>query len=213
MTNVVKKGDFVELDFVGRVKITNQIFDLTVESVAKKEGLERKEKFEPLIACIGSGQLIAGFDEQIISKKLGDEFEFDVLPEKAFGKKNPKLIQLTSLAIFKKRNIRPIPGIQLDIDGALATVRSVTGGRVVLDFNHPLSGKNLHYWVKVLNIITDAKQKVEATIKLLGVPYKSVSVTDKTATITFESKLPKEVQGMLIPEIKKYVSDIDIKFA
>ena len=32
----IKKGDLIELDFVGRIKETGEVFDLTIESIAKK---------------------------------------------------------------------------------------------------------------------------------------------------------------------------------
>ena len=207
----VKKGDFVELDFVGRIKATGQIFDLTVEEIAKKEDLNREAKFEPMVACIGSGQLIAGFDENVDGKDVGQEMEFDITPEKAFGKKNPKLIQLTSLQILRKRNINPVTGMQLNIDGTVATVRSVSGGRVILDFNHMLSGKALHYWVKIRKIITDKEKQVNSIIKMLGVPC-DVSFKDKTATLKLKQEVPKQIKDTISKELKKYVSDIEVKF-
>ena len=221
----VKKGDFVELDFVGRIKATGRIFDLTVEDVAQKEGLNRDAKFEPMIACIGSGQLIAGFDENIDGKEVGAEFEFDLPPEKAFGRKNPKLIQLTSLQILKKQNINPVPGMRLNLDGALATIRSVSGGRVILDFNHPLAGKELHYWVKIQKIVADKKKQVESITKMLGIPCevsvkektsqtskKPAELTTSTATLKVAKEIPKQIKDMISAELKKHVSDVEIKF-
>jgi FKBP-type peptidyl-prolyl cis-trans isomerase 2 len=208
-----KKGDFVEIDFVGKIKATGQIFDLTVEDVAKKEGIHQpKVKYEPLVAQLGSGQLIEGFDAELTDVELGKELEFDVPTEKAFGRKNPKMIQLTSLALLKKRGVNPALGMQLNIDGAVASVRSVSGGRVILDFNHPLSGKELHYWVKVKSIITDTKKKTEAVINALGVPAK-VSVKDKTVTLKMEQKVPKQITDVISAEIKKSVPDVKIAFS
>lgn len=207
----VKKGDFVELDFVGRAKATNRIFDLTVEDVAKKEGLEGRAEFKPMVACIGSGQLIKGFDEQVDGKEIGAEFEFDLPAEKAFGKKNPKLIQLTSLSLLRKRDINPVLGMQLNIDGMMATVRSVSGGRVILDFNHPLAGKELHYWVKIRKLVTDSKKKIEAIVSLLGIPCK-VDVKEKTATLKTEKPLPKQMQDIISAEIKKNIKGVAVKF-
>jgi FKBP-type peptidyl-prolyl cis-trans isomerase 2 len=212
MATKVKKGDFVELDFVGRIKVTGQIFDLTVEEIAKKENLNREAKFEPMVACIGSGQLIAGFDEQIDGKEVGEEFEFDLDSEKAFGKKNPKLIQLTSLQLLKKRNINPMTGMQLNIDGSVATVRSVSGGRVVLDFNHPLAGKVLHYWAKIRAIITDRKKQIEATVKVLGIPCEVSSLKENTATLKFNQEVPDQIKDMISKELEKQISGIKIKF-
>jgi peptidylprolyl isomerase len=208
-----KKGDFVEIDFIGKIKATGQIFDLTVEEEAKKAGIQQPNvTYEPLVAQLGSGQLIEGFDTELTGKDVGKEFEFDVPTEKAFGRKNPKMIQLTSLALLRKRGINPAPRMQLNIDGAVATVRSVSGGRVILDFNHPLSGKELHYWVKVRSIITDIKKKAEAVISALGVPAK-VSIKDKTITLKLEQKMPKQITDVISKEIKKSIPDAKIVFS
>jgi peptidylprolyl isomerase len=208
-----KKGDFVEIEFVGKIKATGQIFDLTVEEVAKKAGIHQESvKYKPLVAQLGSGQLIEGFDTELTGKELGAEFEFDVPTERAFGKKNPKMIQLTSLALLRKRGVNPATGMQLNIDGAVATVRSVSGGRVILDFNHPLSGKELHYWVTIKSVITDTKKKAEAVINALGVPAK-VSVKDKVLTLKMEQKMPKQVTDVISKEIKKSIPDVKIVFS
>ena len=34
-----KKNDFIEIDFIGRIKETNQIFDLIKEDAAKKNDI------------------------------------------------------------------------------------------------------------------------------------------------------------------------------
>ena len=42
----MQKGDFVEIDYVGRIAATNEIFDLTIEEIAKAEGVyNEKHKF------------------------------------------------------------------------------------------------------------------------------------------------------------------------
>jgi FKBP-type peptidyl-prolyl cis-trans isomerase 2 len=207
----IKNGDFVELDFVGRIKSTGQIFDLTVEDVAKKEGIADDRSFEPMIACVGSGHLIQGFDEQITGKEIGSELEFDLPAEKGFGRKNPKLIQLTSLAMFKKRNIHPVPGIQLNIDGTLATVRSVSGGRVILDFNHPLAGKELHYWVKIRKIITDTKKKAESLVSILNIPA-DVSITGNNVSLKLKEDTPKEMQDVISEQFKNNLPELKLSF-
>lgn len=207
----VKEKDFVELDFVGRIKSTSQIFDLTVEDIAKKEGLANRGEFKPLVACTKSKQLLEGFDDEIIGKEIGKEFEFDLPSDKAFGKKNPKLIQLTSTQMLKKSGVNPVQGMQLNVDGMLATVRSVTGGRVILDFNHPLAGKDLHYWVKLRRIVTDSEEKVRAITNMLGVPC-AVSVKNKVAEIKLKDDAPKENKDFISGEIKKLVPEVKVKF-
>ena len=42
----MKKGDFIKIDYVGRVSLTGEIFDLTIEDIAKKEGIfDEKRKY------------------------------------------------------------------------------------------------------------------------------------------------------------------------
>jgi len=57
-----------------------------------------------------------------------------------------------------------VPGMILTLDGAIARVKSVTSGRVVIDYNHPLAGEQVIYSIKVHEVITDDKKKIEAIL-------------------------------------------------
>ncbi len=198
----IKKGDFVAFDFVGRVKSDNHIFDLTVADIAKKEGIFKPDhKYKPITTCVGKQFVIAGLDKALEGKETGKEFDIEVKPEEAFGKRNPKLIQLAPLSAFKE--VKPVPGMQLNIDGALTTIRSVSGGRVILDFNHPLSGRTLVYWVRVQKIVSDEKEQAEALMYLFGIKAK-ISKT-KTGVSIVPEGLNKEVKQRLDGQIKELI--------
>ncbi len=116
MADNLSKGDFIEFDFIGRIKATNQIFDLTLVDVAKKENVfDEHREYKPMMAVLGSGMLIKGFDKALEGKEIGTEFEFDVLPEEAFGQRNPQMVQLVNANKFKE--FRPVPGLQFNFDG------------------------------------------------------------------------------------------------
>src|SRR3989344_7080548 len=208
MADKLKQNDFIEFVFIGRVKATNQIFDLTLVDVAKKEGVfDEQREYKPMAAVLGSGMLIKGFDKALEGKEIGEEFEFDVPPEEAFGQRNPQMVQLVNANKFKE--FRPIPGLQVNVDGVLATVRSVSGGRVTIDFNHPLAGKVLHYWAKVLRKITDLKEKILAVGKILALDFSDVLVAENKITIKGKEfgKIDKEVAGHFKEQIAKYVPE------
>ena len=40
----IKKGYFIELDYIGRIKEDGRVFDLTSEDAAKKEGLHNPKQ-------------------------------------------------------------------------------------------------------------------------------------------------------------------------
>jgi len=204
---VIKKGDFVEIDFIGRVKDGGHIFDLTKKAVAEKEGIFNKNAdYSPKIICVGNGDVVKGLDNFLEGKNIGEKYEFDVSIEEGFGKKNAKLIKMLPLNIFKKQNLRPFPGLQVDIDGSYGTVRTVSGGRVLVDFNHPLSGKELNYEIEINKLITDDTEKVKSILK--GMISKDIECTVKDGNAIIDLDLPEQYQKILADRIKKAVKSL-----
>ncbi len=209
----VKQNDFLEIDYTGRTKDDNVVFDTTEKSVAQKEGLmDQKSQFLPSIVCVGHGHLLPGLDSALSGKEAGQTHLIEVPVDKAFGKRDAKLIQMIPLNRFHKQKINPVPGLQLNIDGAFGTVKTVSGGRCVVDFNHPLSGKDLIYSVKINKIVTDDKQKLDALMKIyMHASESKIEITGDIANITYKSahhghSHPKEplleIAKQVIPNIK-----------
>ena len=64
---MIKKGDFVELDYTAKVKEGNFVFDTTSAAVAKEtSSFNPKFKYQPIIICVGEQQLIKGLDAALI---------------------------------------------------------------------------------------------------------------------------------------------------
>jgi FKBP-type peptidyl-prolyl cis-trans isomerase SlyD len=198
----LKKNDFVEVDFIGKVSSTNQVFDSTMDD--KERG--------PVVTCIGSGMLLKAVDESMEGKSVGDEYEIELKPEDAFGLRNPKMMQLVPLNTFKQKGVYPTPGLQVNIDGVLATIRSVTSGRVTIDFNHPLAGKAIKFWVKIRKEITDVKEKLTALLKDWE---PEITVKEKEIEIKVDRKLPPKAGEIKALQLKKLIPEIkdnEIKF-
>ena len=99
-----------------------------------------------------------------------------------------------SLKKFSEHKIKPFPGLQINIDNVLGTVRSVSGGRVLVDFNHPLAGRDVIYEVKINTVVTDKKIQISALIKLLlGIKDAEITIQEDSAKIKLKTELPKEV--------------------
>lgn len=209
----IKEGDWIELDFIGKVKRTGKIFDLTKEDIAKKEGIyQDNQQYTPLKVRIGSRHLLEGLDNFLIGKKTESKYNIDLKPEKAFGKRNPKLIQLTSLSKLKKKGVNPMPGMPLNIDGNMATVRSISGGRVILDFNHPLSGKELSYELWVKKKIENDEDKVKALLSFMSLPESEYTL--KKTNEEYKLKLKQNIPGIkeaLEKKLKEEVPGIKLK--
>ncbi len=204
----MNEGDFIEFDYVGK---TNEgiVFDTTIEDIGKKFGI--KHTFKPIILCLGQGQLLKGLELALIGKELGKHI-IKLEAKDAFGKKDAKLIQLVPLSKFLKDGLKPVPGMQVNIDGQIATIKRVSSGRVVVDFNHPMAGLELTYEVNVLKIITDLNVKVESFV---ANTYGNVKhdYKDGVVKLFVQTEVPIEVQKLFKENFKKVIPEIkDVTF-
>lgn len=209
----IKKHDFVELEYTGKLKEDGFVFDTTDETLAKETGMHTPNtEYGSIIICIGENQVLEGIDKNLIGKEPGD-YTFELGPEDAFGKKDAKLIQLIPTNKFIKENIRPMPGMQVNVDGNMGVVRTVTGGRTLVDFNHPLSGKDVVYEVKVNRIVTGRKEQAEAYLDItLRIKDKEIQINNDTAEISTKIEIPDEVKEKISAKMKEIFSLKDIKF-
>ncbi len=209
----MKDGDFVEIDFVGKVKDTGEIFDLTSEAEAKKEGIYDKEhKYGPVLVVVGSKSVVPGVEEKIREMSVGEEKEFGLGYEKAFGKREPKLIQILALNKFYQQKLNPVPGAFVQIDGRTCRIQSVSGGRVRVDFNSPLAGKDVLYRLKIVREVKELKEKVESVIKYLGLEGEA-KVEDSSVSIKLK-KTNKILEQVVEKTLKTWIKDglKEIKF-
>ena len=156
----IKKNDFVEIEFIGRIKNTEEIFDTNIKKEAEKisENFQTKQ----LIVCVGHGMLVKGFDKELEGKEIKKKYTIELSPENAFGQRNKDLIKLIPSKLFKEKNINPISGMMLNLDGMLAKVITSSVGRVMMDFNNPLSGKDIEYEFTIKRKVTEEKEKVNS---------------------------------------------------
>ncbi len=211
----IKDKDFIEIEYTGKLKDDDIIFDTTDEELAKAQGLEQEGvEYGPVIVCVGEGHLLQGLDKNILGKEPG-KYSFNLTAEEGFGKRDAKLIQLVNTNKFKKEGINPVPNLQVNIDGMIGMIKTVSGGRTIVDFNNPLAGKDLTYDIDIKKIVKDPAKQIKSLVKLmLGIHELEVSVKESKAEITTKTKVPKEIQPTIIDKIKELVEevkDIEIK--
>jgi len=198
-----KKNDFIELDFTARIKDGN-VFDTTSKEEALKDGLiskDDKRELRPMVLRIGKRMIVKGLDDALEDKETGKDYEVELAPENAFGKRDPKMMRAFPLDVFRER---PMAGMLVNVDGVIAKVMSVAGGRAMLDFNSPLAGKNIVYKFRINGIVEKDVEKIQALAKMLGLDAESAVVEGKTAKIKFSKKSGKEA----ISEFKAKLNEI-----
>lgn len=209
-----KDKDFIYIDYVARIKDTGEIFDTTIEEEAKKANIYDSEKvYKPKLVILGEGAIIKGLEDALYQMSVGEEKEIEIPPEKAYGERDPNKVKTVSLGELRKQGIRPYPNMMLRMsNGSIAIVKSVTGGRVVLDYNHPLAGRTLIYKVKVVKVLETELDKVKA---LLERYFGSSNVDKFTVEISNDKKevkitVPKELYLVEDLQSRIYVTAKDI---
>ena len=137
---VVEMGKKVSIDY--RLLVNGQL----VES-------------KPLVAVLGKKQIIPGLENDMLGMKIGDAREFDIQPKDAYGECDSKAVKSFPLSALpeKLRNVGAvIKATAADGKSFPATVKTIENGQATLDFNHPLCGKVLHFWVKIKSIDSGA---------------------------------------------------------
>jgi|WetSurMetagenome_2_1015567.scaffolds.fasta_scaffold192519_2 FKBP-type peptidyl-prolyl cis-trans isomerase 2 len=206
---MIAKNDFIELEFTGRVK-DGEIFDTNIKSEAKKINLDLESR--PLIICIGQNMILPALDEFLIGKDLG-KFSLELAPEKAFGMRNRSLIKTMPIKLFLEKKIYPQPGMTFEFDNLLGKISAVSGGRVIVDFNHPLSNKTIIYELNVKRKLDDSKEKVDALFFFLFRRKFEFKIEDKKLVVSVEEKL-KPLLEMFKPQMKEILGlDLEVEIA
>ncbi|MBI4167630.1 MAG: FKBP-type peptidyl-prolyl cis-trans isomerase [Candidatus Aenigmarchaeota archaeon] len=214
----MRNGDFIKINYVGRIKETNEVFDLTDESVAKKEKIELQNIiYGPVTVIAGEKMILPALEEEIVAMKAGETKKIDLDSAKAFGPRDSRLIKVFSEAEFIKNDMNPAPGLTVNVNGLRGKVLSSSGGRVQVDFNHPLAGKNLVYDMTCLGVVENDDDKVKSLMQYYtGIKGDelTVSIKDSQVTVVMPPKntVPSEAKERVVKEITKWVKSDSVKF-
>ena len=139
----------------------NKVVSVNYNLTSKKPGetqeqfIEKTDSTNPFVFLYGVGGLIAGFEANLIGKKVGDAFDFHIASADAYGDRNVENVATIPITAFhdekgkldhdmvKVGNVLPMT----DHEGnrMQGTVEEITADHVRMDFNHPLAGHELHF--------------------------------------------------------------------
>ncbi|MBT4165535.1 peptidylprolyl isomerase [archaeon] len=194
---VVKKNDFVEVEFSGRAN--GELFDTTSKEEAKEMNLEADVK--PVIVSVGNEMMLKGFDSALEGKEIGKDYSVHLAVKDAFGVRNPALIRTIPMRVFREKNMNPVRGMTLQMDNQVAKVISVSGGRVMVDFNNPLAGKEIDYDFKILRKVDSDEDKVNALQDFFFRQRFEFSI--ENGKVSFRDEKIKPLVGMMAPKFEE----------
>ncbi|MFQ5976855.1 MAG: peptidylprolyl isomerase [Candidatus Heimdallarchaeota archaeon] len=162
----IAEGDFILVDYVGRRKDNNELFDVTLEDLAREEGVWREDvAYRPELCIVGQNFLVQGLEKAMIGMEIGKTATIEVQPEEAFGKRDPKLIErIPARALIEETKARPEVGKRVSYKGKVGRIVSAAQGRCRVDFNHPLAGKELVFDVTIHDRIETMEDKLKTLV-------------------------------------------------
>lgn len=107
--------------------------------------------------AVGYGQILPALEARLLGHTQGETLRFIIPAEEAFGTYEPRQIKRRSFDEFPQgRTLQPGKWVVASNDRTGAQyayyVQSKDANGVVLDFNHPLAGKDLHYQVTIVKV-------------------------------------------------------------
>ncbi|MEM2996456.1 MAG: FKBP-type peptidyl-prolyl cis-trans isomerase [Candidatus Bathyarchaeia archaeon] len=199
----ISRGDFILLNYTGRTEDTGEVFDTTDEEEAKRAGIYSKEMaFGPKLIILGEGELPKGLENRLEGLRVGEEREIVIPPEEAYGERNPDNVRMVPYRVLRSKGVTPTVGARVEVDGRVATVRSIGAGRVQLDYNHPLAGRRIVYKVKAVRRLEADEEKIRA---LIGRNFPNIS------TESFDIKISGGKVRIQIPEEAFYEENLQLE--
>ena len=201
-------GDLIAIEFTGKDTNTGKVFDTTRKEIAQKEGIFVEGRpYGPIVIVAGHHEVLPGLEKEIAQMKVGEEKHITLSPEHAFGPRTPDLVRVLPLSEFKKHNVPPVPGTVVNANDMMGRVQSVSGGRVRVDFNPELAGKEVEYTLKIVKHYTDEKEQLVA-LQEKAFPGQKVELqkNGKTIEMTVSIRQMNAVQQR-VPGFAKLVLD------
>ena len=104
---------------------------------------------------VGTPGLITGFNNAVVGMATGETKTITLGPDDAYGQVNPEAFQNVPKTQFDEDFVFEVGGAVMGQgpQGPFrATIHEVQDESVVLDFNHPLAGKDLTFEVEVVEV-------------------------------------------------------------
>lgn len=211
----MEEGNLVLVNYTG--KADGEVFDTTMGKKAKQEGLHREGRdYRPIPVLIGEEYVIEGFEEAVKEMDIGEEREVEVPVEKAYGERSSDDVETYSEKEFKKQDVDIRPGEEIMIGDRRGKVISKGSGRIRVDFNHPLAGKDLDYWLKVEEKVEEDEEKAEYIYDYrvghgeIEVEEGKVRVPKTHSDGEHEHEMPEELLEEVREEIEEY-TDLEVE--
>ena len=150
MTDIISREPFSRAAIVPGSSVSMH-FSILLEDGREVDSTRRGQ---PATFVVGDGNLPEGFEALLVGLVPGDDRQFDIPPEDAFGPHRVENVQWMAQGRFDGMDLEP--GLIVSFaqaEGELpGVVMAIDNGKVCVDFNHPLAGKSLIFDVSIISV-------------------------------------------------------------
>ncbi len=138
----VENGLYISIDYTGTLQ-NGEVFDSS-------------QKKQPLEVQVGVGQLIKGFERELMGMAINQKKSFTLSPEDAYGHRDESLTRDFARSDFPG-DLEPQVGMTIGLQTAEgrrmpALITHLDEEKLSVDLNHPLAGESLNFDIEVVGI-------------------------------------------------------------
>ncbi len=146
-------GKYVTVSYTGKLP-DGSVFDTS-------------EGAQPLEFVLGGQQMLPAFEQAIIGMKVGEKKTFTIKAADAYGDRDESLLIEVPKASFPA-DMAIEKGMQLGTTGPsgetmVVTVNEIRDSSVMIDYNHPLAGKDLTFDTQLVSMRDATKDELAAS--------------------------------------------------
>jgi len=149
--SVVEQNSVVSVMYTGTFPDSGEVFDTNVNQ-------------PPLVLLVCHGNIIEGFEQEILGAAVGDVREFTLTPEMAYGHRDEAAVQPIPRSQFPEGmelEVGRVVGAQSDQGPVQFTVVEINDDIVIVDLNHQMAGYTLHFSVEIVEIREATSEELE----------------------------------------------------
>lgn len=141
------------------------------------ELMEKAPAEHPFQFITGMGVALDSFEEKILALNEGDEFDFTLPVDEAYGPyEDEHVLELPKQTFFidgrfEKGTVYPgavLPLVNADGNHFNGLVLEVKENTVTIDLNHPLAGKDLHFKGSVTTMRDATDEEIQGLINMMS---------------------------------------------
>lgn len=125
--------------------------------------IESSRSGEPVAILLGQQNMLPDVEAAMLGREVGDSFEVELRPERAFGERSEEAIQRVPIKhLVTKGKYRPGQIVKLNSKQGPRDARILKVGKfnVDIDANHPLAGKTVKFSIEVMGVRDASEEEI-----------------------------------------------------